>query len=288
MYLATVTCLRDFDQMLLQAESIGKFVEPCTHVVVINDENPDLNFWYKWLMPYYKNHELLLYPAVKVKSTHPKTLKETSGWNSQQLHKFLIGLNCYHINDDDYLILDSKNFFIKPTKLSEYENIIGSGLLDFVNKTPFKICNEYYAELFNVEPLEKILVTSTPFVIKTTLIRQYTRESLEKIFLEGENSKGEPVHPSEFIFYSYLVKEYLQDMQEIVIGLQFYKNEIDNLAYHIHGLHTKHVKICGIHRELLHMAYPSAIDFLNDWLYNLGLENKLYPIPLNLDYNQTK
>ena len=51
MYLATVTCNRDFQQMLLQAESIQKFVEPCKHVIIINEDKFDYNFWYRWLKP---------------------------------------------------------------------------------------------------------------------------------------------------------------------------------------------------------------------------------------------
>jgi hypothetical protein len=35
--LVTVTCNRDFQFMLLQAESIQKFLEPCHHWIVINE-----------------------------------------------------------------------------------------------------------------------------------------------------------------------------------------------------------------------------------------------------------
>ena len=72
MYLATVTCNRDFQQMLLQAESIQRFLNPCKHVIIINESYPDLDFWNRWLKPYYTNHELVIMPRIQY--TYPSSV----------------------------------------------------------------------------------------------------------------------------------------------------------------------------------------------------------------------
>ena len=62
MDLVTVVCNRDYQQMLLQAESIQKFLAPCKHWVIVNDEEPDVLFWQENLSKYYTNHELIVIP----------------------------------------------------------------------------------------------------------------------------------------------------------------------------------------------------------------------------------
>ena len=42
MYLVTVACYRDFYQILIQAESINLFLEPCTHYIIINENKTKL------------------------------------------------------------------------------------------------------------------------------------------------------------------------------------------------------------------------------------------------------
>ena len=273
MFLATITCIRDFHEMLLQAESIGKYLEPCTHVVIINDNmndsttEVDINFWYKWLIPYYKNHTLLIYPAH---GTHCH-----GGWYTQQLHKLLIAHSYYYESNSDYLLLDSKNFFVKPAKLEDFKDVLGSGLVARY-KNPFPEANQQYASLFNTQQLTDILEPSTPFVIKSELIRKFKPETLESIFLEPNH------YVSEFLFYSYLVKEKIPNMKEHRIGTMITESDLYNLPSMIYGVENKHCKIYGIRRALLSKITPSALDFINDWLVNrLGLTNRVYPIPIN-------
>ena len=104
MDLVTVTCDLDFNQMLLQAESISKFLKPCTHWVVINDQHIDKEKWESALTPYYHNHTLKLF------TPNWNSIPSDFGWAKQQAYKFVVSK---YVNDD-YLLLDSKNFFIKP------------------------------------------------------------------------------------------------------------------------------------------------------------------------------
>ena len=99
MNLVTVACYRDFQQILLQAESISLFLEPCTHYIIVNEEKIDLDFWYKWLSPYYKNHELKIIPRLEYDYDAVRNMLYKSenslaeinlGWRTQQLQKLLI------------------------------------------------------------------------------------------------------------------------------------------------------------------------------------------------------
>lgn len=278
MFLATITCIRDFHEMLLQAQSIEKYLEPCTHVVIINENindstiEVDINFWYKWLIPYYKNHTLLIYPAQGIKHNSMYNAYY-SGWHTQQLHKLLIAYGDYYESDSDYLLLDSKNFFVKPAKLEDFKDVLGSGLVAR-HQNPFPEANQQYASLFNTQPLTDFLETSTPFVIKSELIRKFTPDTLARIFLEPKHNV------SEFLFYSYLVREEISNMKEHRIGTMITEHDLQNLPSMIYGIENKHCKIYGIRRALLSKITPSALDFINDWLINrLGLTNGVHPIP---------
>jgi hypothetical protein len=171
MYLATVTCNRDFQQMLLQAESIQRFLNPCKHVIIINESVPDIDFWYRWLKPYYTNHELVIIPridyaypsgSIGTRTNYGEIDAVSSGWRSQQLQKMLLAYKY----EDDYLLLDSKNFFIKPTELSEWDNSIGSGsYLGFGALHHFVGTYKKYSELFEKD-IEYYTGPFTPFKIK--------------------------------------------------------------------------------------------------------------------------
>jgi hypothetical protein len=280
MFLATVTCNRDFQQLLLQAESIGKFLEPCTHVIIINEPNPDLNFYYKWLVPYYRNHNLLIYPAIELSKSYPDG-NPIYSWTTQQVHKLLIAHGIYYKSDEDYVLLDSKNFFIKPTKLSDFKNMIGSGILIEEHIGAFPEANSYYADLFNTTPLKKYLSTTTPFKIQSSIIRMATTvESIKQIFLYGHDNRIKIVKASEFIFYSYLIRDKLENFKGNELARGIWTDDIHNLATVLYGTSSSNYKIFNVHRKVLFGIHPSGLDFINDWLYNdIGLMTKLYPIP---------
>ena len=284
MYLATVTCNRDFRQMLLQAESIGKFVEPCRHVILVNEPNPDIKFWYRWLAPYYKNHELEIIPPYPMLSRHKITNDELSGWTSQQLQKLLIGMKTYHT--DDYVLLDTKNFFIKPINLSEFQDIYGSGQVVRVGEE-FECTSEYYADYFNVPVMRKVFVVVTPFVIHNCYLRKYWPDQIEDMLIHGVNKSGpnlgKNIVVSEFLLYSYLIDrdkfDLVSNNDNPVIGTTVWEWNMDSLEQILYQPNNSKLKVFGFHRQLLKHLYPSGFDFVNDWLKNhIGLNNKIYPM----------
>lgn len=181
MYLATVTCNRDFQQMLLQAESIERFLNPCKHVIIINESVPDIDFWYRWLQPYYTKHELVIRPRIEYaypsgsmgkRDVYGEIDAASSGWRSQQLQKMLLAYEY----TEDYLLLDSKNFFIKQADITEWEESIGSGSFQqFAPGDMFIGSFEKYAELFG-HKIDFYIGPFTPFIIKREpLVSQFSQ-----------------------------------------------------------------------------------------------------------------
>lgn len=294
MYLATVTCNRDFQQMLLQAESIGKFVDPCDHVIIINEDKPDLDFWYRWLKPYYTNHKLNIIPRIEYK--YPLSLSESKnkfiqsditsiGWRTQQLQKMLLAYEF----QDDYLLLDSKNFFTKRTNINEWNNIIGSGtFLESTDINHFTTSSKIYSELLK-EPLEFYLKPQTPFKItRQSLITKCELSQLAYLLFYPE-SQGHPA--SEGIFYSHFVKDemiqfhnsYNPDNRNYSTMWIRNKAEIARMIFDI-TLSDK-IKVAAVHRELLSKLDVKELEILNFWItsdslkFGLGLKNKIYPMP---------
>jgi hypothetical protein len=286
MYLATVTCNRDFQQMLLQAESIQRFLNPCKHVIIINESHPDLDFWIRWLQPYYTNHELVIIPRIDY--AYPTNSLGTrdryggvdgvsSGWRSQQLQKMLLAYKF----EDDYLLLDSKNFFIKPTDINEWDNSIGSG-----NYTQFNAVNHFvgtcqkYSELFEKE-IVYYTRPSTPFKVKREPLVSKCKvgELGYKLFYPEHHI----IPASEGIFYSFMVEDEINQQ----IGIPFVKSLTvwgDDKA----DLHKKlfemlmepEIKVVGLHREILSTMSHADMKIIDFWLNSkLGFTNKIYPLP---------
>jgi len=289
MYLVTVTCKRDFNQMMLQAESISKFLKPgCHHYVIINDYNADLAFWHNHLDPYYSNHTLHIIPRI-----HYDYLKcgiylednSTTGWRVQQLQKLLIA---YLINDD-YVILDSKDFFIRDTDINEWNTSIGSTVSKENEHNIYDSAAKIYADHFNIER-SMIFHPYTPYVIRKKYI---TENKNFDFFTMGEILCAPMIHKenfSEFVFYSYLIPAdhdvWFKNLGPNPKPIKFFSikdYEGSSSQFFIDFYNTcknTNVKIIGIHQRLLSEIDEKVLDSVNNLLYtNYGLTTKLLPVP---------
>jgi len=261
MDLVTVTCNLDFNQMLLQAESISKFLKPCTHWVVINDQNIDKQKWETALAPYYHNHTL------KLLTPDWNSIPAWDGWSKQQAYKFTISK---YLNDD-YLLLDSKNFFIKSTNIEEWNNIQGCGLSEnLLNKgNKWLPTIQAYATKLNIAPATTITCMQTPYVFKIKEIKK-----LGDIDLFVDWFLKHPVTPSEFIFYSHLIN-YKENSQPVCKHFTLWPktSAISSKQLNYFDL-EKNIKVFGVHRRYLEKLNFEQIDVLNEWLIELGFQNK--------------
>jgi hypothetical protein len=288
MYLATVTCNRDFQQMMLQAESIGRYLNPCKHVIIVNESVPDIEFWYRWLKPYYHNHELIIRPridypypsgSIGVRNVYGEIDAVSNGWRSQQLQKMLLAYEY----EDDYLLLDSKNFFIRPTDITEWEESIGSGSFQqFAERDMFIGSYKKYAELFGYE-IDHYIGPFTPFIVKREpLVSKCTLAELGYKLFYSEHY-NQPA--SEGIFYSFFVDDIIKKR----LGIPFAKSwtvwgpDYPNLAKNLFQISMDScIKVAGLHREILSKMTNSELKIVDFWLNSdnhMGFTNKIYPMP---------
>ena len=267
MYLVTVTCLLDFQQMQLQAESIQQFLEPCTHYVIVNDKHIDKEVWTNMLTPYYTNHKLvLMFPDWNM---YGHKSGSHSGWMKHQVYKMIISEQL----DDDYVALDSKNFFIKHCNINDWQNITGSGRIENIKEYGKWIRSvDLYANYFGFKLLarEETLCSETPFVYKVNVFAKIPH--MEKVFtdLYWNNGVG-----NECILYSYLIRDQLPRKMIPPKHITWWsyqpieQQELDNIK------NNSQIAVFGIHREFIAEADKQAIQLINEWLTSLGLVNTI-------------
>jgi hypothetical protein len=293
MDLVTVVCIRDYNQMLLQAESIQKFLAPCRHWVIVNDEVPDVAFWQNGLSKYYTNHELVVIPYTDLFENTNNYI----GHYTQQVCKLMI----VKLIKDDYLILDAKNFFVKPTNTNEWDDILGSGRVEFLELPPveefnyphlikladiWKMTVAIYKEVLHLELPDFFLSPLTPFKIQADVLLNY--EDLDLLYdllstWKYERELRTNIGPSEFIFYSFLCKDLIQlhknvtliaienkyhtcwHLPDIDFDINFPQKEIDD---------NKNIKVLGLHHKFLNTCSTEQINRINDWLSKMSFTFK--------------
>lgn len=198
--LVTVTFTRDKWCMALQAHSLELFIkEPCNHYVLIQDDSP-LEEWEALLRPIYKTHTLHLMH----RSTHPKNFTAASaavrGWRDQQVLKMKVA---EFIDTEKYLILDSKNIFVRPLPLSTFEQE-GEGNCGTSPESPWydywRPWLIFMSEKLNKPIPELVWPPITPFTVNTNTVKKMLEESkFEQVVEELDYSA--PI--SEFLLYSF-------------------------------------------------------------------------------------
>lgn len=265
MDLVTVTCWRDHKEMILQAESIQKFLKPCTHWVIINDLPHILDdtkeFWYKSLPEFYSDHNLkILVPEWNT--------DEYCTWERQQMLKYWI----YQFIKDDYLILDSKNFFIKDCSLEDWKNQLGCGLLqDYETEGKWMETSQFYAKPFNSEIITNGYSVQTPFVFKKQVLEKIKNvDKFSKKWINKHLVTG--VVPSEFLYYSYLDKENLKNYKPHAQHYTVWPNVPETWEEILEISKSNTCKIFGMHRTTLENYSEVEKNQFKKFLTDLGFQ----------------
>jgi hypothetical protein len=298
--------------MVLQAESVLNFLEPCTHWVIVNEKNVDVHAWHDVLKPYYKYHTLYVIPRRFL--IDDPLMDELSGHATQQVLKMLVS----RLVQKDYLLLDAKNFFVQPFKLSAYDDLIGSGYLEKlvdesdddeqVEKIDVEEVKE--EEEFKVSPLHKkywqgtinvymdrlgmkempkyFLGPRTPFKVDYKLLNE--RIDLDKFFKEliYWDVDKTIANPSEFLFYSLAVNDKIQPGVNTMLKSQpeishtyFFENFHDDAPLIANAtafedpdsiVNRDEISVFGFHRKFLELCGPEHIMQINRFLINKGFK----------------
>jgi len=248
MDLVTVTYLDDLDLMVRQAKSIAIFLKPCTHWVIINDQENTIKQWYEALSPYYKNHELKLvkFETDEWFKTKDKIIDGKSrGYKLQQVYKLLISKYI----KTDYLVLDSKDFFIRKCSLDDFSYLHCSGITEDDSVLWMKkLMIDSYSNYFNIKPPKHVIQSSTPFLVKKKAMD--TVHDIEQMLFWFNNTGP---FQAEGVFYSLL--EYKHGLIDLDSPLK--KSKLDSIIYYEfdntttfdEDLKNNHVKTISIHRK---------------------------------------
>ena len=267
--IVTVTCERDYKFLILQAKSIQKYVKECVHWIIINDIDTHRVDWESVLSPYYDNKNHIL----KIVYHDPKYWSLIhNGWVIQQILK----LEAVNYVQDDYLLLDTKNFFTVPTDLSTW-NKHGCGVLisNVINKSVYNLwldVNQLYANHLQMPVLEIYYAPETPYFIKQEIVKDaISQPNFAEWFVE--NSYTLP-GASEFIYYSYFLKKhghlFKWGRRHHCLWPEHTEDKIDSW---FEETNFRIMEITGIHRIWLEKSSLEDKQKVLNWLEKLGLKD---------------
>lgn len=261
--IVTVTCTRDKWCMVLQAHSLEVFIkEPYIHYVIIEDDKTDIAEWEELLTPLYNTHRLVLV----TKNTHP-TLYPTAklnGWYRQQLIKFLAH---QLIHDNRYLILDSKNIFIKTIDLKSFKYEGSGSRIDYDDPwmnywTPWI---DHISKMFSKPIPKQFWIPVTPFVVDKHTVQKLLEEcNFEKIIIDALDDKFLPI--SEFLLYAFFSDTNHPEIH--MYGGGFQKGNLESTLELFHTITT-----FALGR--INLQNPTEQSIIKDALCHVGLDSTI-------------
>lgn len=175
--LVVVTCYRDLYQLHIMFRSIKRYLKPSNIIIIVNEEYDKR--WHPW----YDSTKLLLSNhTVKVffrRDFIDSNLKKHNlvfdGW---WLHGILKIAVSNVVNTDEYILLDSKNFFIRQTKLEDIKRRRATEVFNDIGWDIgwiSAVTSKLSAPLINLLSWDhKLLLDSseTPYIINTSYAQQ--------------------------------------------------------------------------------------------------------------------
>lgn len=296
MEFVTVTFDRDFHQQILQSMSMDKFIlDNCIHYIIIEKTSKTLEEWHASLDPYYQRHKLVLIDNISSEMCSG----DINGYYRQQVIKLTISKI---IQGDTYIILDSKDIFIKPFNTRNWPIIDGNQYLysKIDNKwtegslSSWNGWMDHVERWTNLPKPEWFWIPVTPFRInKHNINKMLDLIDINKLFLTAEIT---PDSASEFILYRYFsdcipakvgISKFVDNTKyyEICDTLSL-RNTFDEYFIHrvVMAIDLKSRINLSIHRFYI-ANFPKDIDIIKLKLYkDVGLDKELVNKAFDVDY----
>ena len=272
MEIVTVTYSADLPTMLLQAHSLDAFaITAVTHHVYIEDTEISMQDWHQALLPYYTRNQLVLHDGNALLRSR---LGEANwcGWVNQQLLKLL---SARDVSSERYLVLDSKNLFIKPFDISDWPLDHGNGLARDGWQDRMEQFIEDFTEFSGLPNTGNWLHPLTPWVMYTDVAKTCFDRGYVHYMLQH------PV-PYEFVVYTSVANE---------LARPFPKMEFDVCAkFHVPPKLKKLSQLAEISadpQQLMISLHNRVIrsprsDQTADWLCDLGLDRDIVSARMNI------
>jgi ADP-glucose pyrophosphorylase len=281
--IVTVGFTGEMRLLQLQARSLRLYADPAMInriYIVCNDKafRPFQRFVRKHVLPEYGPL------ADKVTILDYRTIIgrkiNKTGWRSQQVLKLLMAR---YVEADQFLILDSKNHFIRPVssstfisprgKLRMYQMDINEAFRNHLNAA----CS--YFGVVDGPVNEKIFPTATPFVMSTRVtqdllkyVEQREGTDFTTFFLPNRSF-------NEFYFYqAYILSKdkLIETLYEVRdrIALGFFSGASktpDRIKYLMPVLDQSEMCCTGVHRHILEEGIPDNLQAIADMWKRFGL-----------------
>jgi hypothetical protein len=271
--IVTITRLTDIEQVKLQLNSIELFiVDPITHYIIIQDLS-DLTFWNSHLNNIYTKHTLKILPTMLPASEYHST--ERCGYRNQQLLKLLAHAL---IDDEKYLVLDSKNFFIRHQSLKDWPTNDGRPIIqDVIADGDRQEWIDAVAEYIGVPKISKTYEILTPFVMHKKIAKKCCEYDIVMMF--NEMSKPLGYWDSEFLFYSLIAKSFFNKITDNdLIGQPdltkadtYYLTTDDLTQKKLDMIHSVPGNLCSaVHRNVIPDMSETQKNVLINWLISKG------------------
>jgi len=251
--LVTITCSRDRAIQKLQSYTIDKFInEPCNHIVIIEDDQVSFNEWYAELSPYYTKHKLILLNTLLDKNSYRNDTKKKNGWHRSALLKLMVA---NQVHTDRYLLLDSKNFFIKPVNLDEWPCVEGNYLVEPLQIDGRLANGRVWPNLFefgkqhNIQIPKNTYSTTTPFIVNTNIVKNLIDLDVKSLFL---NNLG---WSSELFLYSVYTQHLGNELKNgPTVNVTFWNDErTADLETLTDIFSWPNIKSFGVHRDFMRL-----------------------------------
>jgi hypothetical protein len=172
--------------------------------------------------------------------------------------------------NDDYIVLDSKNFFVGPCSLNDLEYLQGSNTSYNLSNTntSYVEATKIYSKKLKIQPPLYSIQDTTPFRIQNDVIAKV--KDLDKLLYWFVNK----ANYSEFILYALLAHKFevidmnthIQDSSaKIMLYLEY------NKPINFNHVLSNGVKLVSVHRRFIEQMDDNTKHSFEELLNRLGL-----------------
>ena len=225
-----ITCLKDKWKFEMLLRSMYAMLEPCDVIIVYNEGAKKYKEWLAWFLPLkddlLKNFRVRYFKAGDFINIKDFDFIESSGWHSQQALKLLVH---EQINTEEYVIIDSKNFFMKKCSLMDIKRSEPHGNWTLKGVTAYTEYMCKYLDMVYPGHHLKLRANVTPYIMQTKVVRRLVRKwknstQFYNWFIETAKIPGHSA--AEFILYELWELK----MQRRVIDQRIGSNTYSNYA----------------------------------------------------------
>lgn len=265
--IVTIACTSYRGIQELQSYSLDLMVTtPCNHYVVIEDKGMTADEWYAILSPYYTRHKLHIVPSLLSDEYYINDSRIKNGWHRASALKILISEK---IQTKKYLILDSKNFFIREQSINDWPLVDGNGIVVKYDPYIWNEVNEFC--LTNNIPIPtEVYDSATPFMIDTDIMKKINEHEILPLFF---NKKG--WWSSEFFLYSIFTQYFGNKLTtEKVPNVTFWNTERKISTEVLTEIYNwPNMRSFGLHKDVIKLRID--LTELINFLVSLGFDRAI-------------